>query len=119
MYDLVMDMLRGFDGKGYSLYCDSYYSSPQLFWDLFELGVGATGTVRVYRRGIPQSLKDMNLANKGDLAVMSNGPLLCTKYMDHKPVYMLSTIHKSDIVNSNRKDPRTQEIIQKPGYNPI
>jgi hypothetical protein len=54
-HDLVMDMIRGFFDKGYSLYCDNYYPSPQLFWDLFQLGTYATGTVRQNRRGISQT----------------------------------------------------------------
>jgi hypothetical protein len=37
-YDLVMDMMRGFFDKRYSLYSDNYYTSPQLVWDLFQLG---------------------------------------------------------------------------------
>ena len=41
-YDLVMDMMRGFFDKRYSLYCDNYYTSPQLFWDLFQLGTYST-----------------------------------------------------------------------------
>jgi hypothetical protein len=43
----------GFFEKGCNLYCDNYYTSPQLFWDLFQLGVNATGTVRSNRCGIP------------------------------------------------------------------
>jgi hypothetical protein len=52
-----------------------------------------TGTVRQNRRGIPQTLKDYQLRNRGDIFVMNNGPLECYKYLDSKPVYMLSTKH--------------------------
>ena len=113
-YDLVMDLLRGLFLKGYSLYCDNYYSSPQLFWDLYELGTTATGTVRVNRRGIPQGLKDKKLNNRGDNAVMNNGPLECLKFQDGKPVYMLSTIHGSDLSASRRRDVVTDANIMKP-----
>jgi hypothetical protein len=30
-YDFVMNLMRGFFEKGYNLYCDNYYTSPQLF----------------------------------------------------------------------------------------
>ncbi|XP_071129298.1 piggyBac transposable element-derived protein 4-like [Mytilus edulis] len=113
-YDLVMDMLRGMYEKGYNLYCDNYYTSPQLFWDLYGLGVGATGTVRSNRRGIPQFLKDKKLTNKGDLSVMSNGPLNCVKFLDGKAVFMLSTIHKTNLVNTRRRDRETNDYIRKP-----
>jgi hypothetical protein len=51
------------------------------------------GTVRQNRRGIPQTLKDYQLRNRGDIFVMNNGPLESYKYLDSKPVYMLSTKH--------------------------
>jgi hypothetical protein len=51
-------------------------TSPQLFWDLFQLGTYATGTVRQNRRGIPQTLKDYQLRNRGDIFVMNNGPTI-------------------------------------------
>lgn len=63
-YDLVMDMLRGMYAKGYNLNCYNYYTYPVLFWDLYVLCKGGTGTVRSNHRGIPQFLKDKNLTNK-------------------------------------------------------
>lgn len=59
-YDLVMSLLRNQYACGHILYCDNYYSSPQLFMDLWCLGVGATGTVRPNRRGIPQEIKEVS-----------------------------------------------------------
>ena len=61
-YDLVMSLLRNHYACGHILYCDNYYSSPELFMDLWFLGVGATGTVRPYRRGIPQEIKEVSRA---------------------------------------------------------
>jgi hypothetical protein len=61
-----MNLMRGLFEKGYNLYCDNYYTSPQLFWDLFQLGVNATGTVRSNRRGIPQEIKTKSLTNRDE-----------------------------------------------------
>ena len=108
-----MNMMRGFFDKGYSLYCDNYYTSPQLFWDLFQQGTYATGTVRQNRHGIPQTLKDYQLRNRGDIFVMNNGPLECYKYLDSKPVYMLSTKHGSSLSTTSRRNRITNEIIRK------
>jgi hypothetical protein len=55
------------------------------------------GHSRQNRRGIPQTLKDNQLRNRGDIFVMNNGPLECYKYLDSKPVYMLSTKHGSSL----------------------
>ncbi|XP_062615415.1 piggyBac transposable element-derived protein 4-like [Saccostrea cucullata] len=94
-YDLVMDMMRGYFGQGYILYMDNYYSSPQLYTDLFVLGCGATGTLRVNRKGIPQRIKDK-------------------KYHDRKVVYLLSTIEEAAKAPCGRVAPRTGTPIENP-----
>lgn len=38
LFDLTMDIMRGYFENGFSLYCDIYLMSPQLFWDLHQLG---------------------------------------------------------------------------------
>jgi hypothetical protein len=81
---------------------------------LLQLGVNATGTVRSNRRGIPQEIKTKSLTNRGDLAIMNNGPIEGIKFLDGKPVYMLSTVHGSDISATRRRDKDTNEIIMKP-----
>jgi hypothetical protein len=108
-----MNLMRGLFEKGYNLYCDNYYTSPQLFWDLFQLGVNATGTIRSNRRSIPQEIKAKSLTNRGDLAIMNNGPIECIKFLDGKPVYMLSTVHGSDMSATRRRDKDTHVIIVK------
>lgn len=113
-YDLVMDLLRGHYGKGHVLYCDNYYSSPRLFLDLWDLGVGATGTVRSNRKGIPQSIKDITLKQRGETVVSHNGPLTVTKYLDSKPVLLLSTVSSSENVVTGKKDPKTGTDIKRP-----
>ncbi|XP_062604100.1 piggyBac transposable element-derived protein 4-like [Saccostrea cucullata] len=99
-YDLVMDLLRNHFEKGHILYCDNYYSSPQLFMDLWVLGTGATGTVRPYRKGIPEKMKKIQLTNRGDTATAHYGPLSCLKYQDSKTVYLISTTESSTNVET-------------------
>lgn len=103
-YDLIMDLMRNYFEKGHILYCDNYYSSPRLFMDLWVLGTGATGTVRSYRKGIPDKLKKAQLSNRGDTATMSYGPLSCLKYLDAKAVYLISTTDTSVNVETRRPD---------------
>lgn len=97
-YDLTMDLLRGYFGRGHILYCDNYYSSPQLFLDLWGLGIGATGTVRSNRKGMPQLIKDSRVPRKGDVAVANCGILSVTKYHDSKVVLMLTTVSSSEFI---------------------
>lgn len=103
-YDLVMDLLRNYFETGHILFCDNYYSSPQLFMDLWVLGTGATGTVRPYRKGVPEKLKKISLSNRGDTASAHYGPLSCLKYQDSKTVYLLSTTESSHNIETGRHD---------------
>ncbi|XP_061188017.1 piggyBac transposable element-derived protein 4-like [Saccostrea echinata] len=112
-YDLVMDMMRGYFGQGYILYMDNYYSSPKLYTDLFVLGCGATGTLRVNRKGIPQRIKDKKV-DKGDMFSMCNDELVLVKYHDRKVVYLLSTIEEAAKAPNGRVAPRTGTPIENP-----
>ena len=113
-YDLVMDLLRNHFEKGHKLFCDNYYSSPQLFMDLWYLGTGATGTVRPYRKGIPNLIKNTSLSNRGDTSTVNYGPLSCLKYQDAKTVYLISTTETSENVLTGRHDFRTNEAKVRP-----
>jgi hypothetical protein len=92
-YDLVIRLLQGYLGKGYHLYVDNYYSSPQLFYDLFLQSTRACGTLRVNRKGTPQVLREVALA-KNEIFTMNNGVLNAMKFSDRKVVTFLTSIHK-------------------------
>ena len=113
-YNMVMHLMRDYFGKGYIIYMDNYYSSPTLYWDLYDLGVGASGTLRVNRKGVPQAAKDKVLRAKGDTYCMNNKHLKLVKYNDRKVVYLLSTVEKGEKVATGKTDPRTREAIKKP-----
>ena len=114
LYDLIMRNLVGYYGMGYRLYCDNYYSSSNLFLDLWQLRVGATGTLRLNRRGIAQQLKDCKLKDRGDKFVMNKGPLMAMKFLDRKPVTLLSTVHSSKEVPTGKLDRQTGEALTHP-----
>jgi hypothetical protein len=54
------------------------------------------------------------LTNRDDLAIMKNGPIECIKFLDGKPVYMLSNVHGSDMSATRCRDKDTNVIIMKP-----
>ena len=104
---IVLSLLEGLEGRGHHVFTDNYYSSPA---ELHDLGFGACGTVRIYRRGIPAILKS-TLA-KGDVESM-----LALKWMDKRPVSMLTTIHDDTMTTKVRLTHRAeggQEEIRKP-----
>ena len=43
---IVLELLEGLENKGYSVFCDNFYTSPSLFRHLQVLGFGACGTVK-------------------------------------------------------------------------
>ena len=53
-YDVIMKLMNPYFHQGYHLYVDNFYTSVTLFKDLFAMGVGATGTIREYRRDFPK-----------------------------------------------------------------
>ena len=113
-YDLVMDMMSGYFGRNHILFCANYYSSPRLFIDLWQLGVGATGTVRQNRKGVPQVIKGRKLSRKGETVVYKSRQLTITKYLDAKPDFVMSTVYPSNNIPTDRTDPRTHMPVTRP-----
>ena len=113
---MVLKLLGGLEGRGHHVYTDNYYSSPALFSDLRRLGFGTCGTVRTNRRGLP---KEMNAKlKKGEtLSKQVDGSMMALKWMDKRPVTMLSTIHDDSFVTKkcrSRAAPVGEEDILKP-----
>ena len=57
-YDVVMRLLENKFNKGYSVFVDNFYTSPNLFLYLFNKGVSGTGTVRTNRKNFPSELRE-------------------------------------------------------------
>jgi hypothetical protein len=92
-YDLVLRLMQGYLGKGYHLYVDNYYTSPQLFYELFLQSTRACGTMRVNRKGTPKALKNATIP-LGTILTMNQGTMNAMKFHDRKVVTFLTTIHK-------------------------
>ena len=70
-------------GKGHHVYMDNYYSSPDLFWELFSKETYACGTCRIFFKKLPKSLK-VKLPRKGDCVFRRDGPLLALKWQEKR-----------------------------------
>ncbi|XP_017542257.2 piggyBac transposable element-derived protein 4-like [Pygocentrus nattereri] len=110
-YDSVVSLLNpSFLGTGYVLYCDSFYTSPTLFRDLYEMKIGACGTVRENRSGYPRTQENSlsRTSERGSMRWIRQGPLLFVKWVDTKEVSICSTIHKAytgDVVSRRQRQP--------------
>ena len=58
-HKVVTDLVRPIYGKGHYVYMDNYFSSPALFEELQYNQVGACGTLRLNRRGVPAGRWDI------------------------------------------------------------
>ena len=93
---------------------DNYYSSPELMMELFDKKTFLAGTVRANCKGLPLGVtKNRNKLKKGEVVFRRNGPLLALAWCDKRSVYMISTIHAANMVNTGRGDHR-QNSIEKP-----
>ena len=108
-YDLVFRLVIPYLFTGRILFTDNYYSSLQLFMDLYDSGIGATGTTR-NRKEIPDSIKYANVKKRGENVVVNNNPLVCAKVMDKKAVTFLSTAHSFKMVALESVDFRGNPI---------
>ena len=78
------------------VYVDNFYTSPELFSSLYEREVYACGTLRKGRRNVPGEITIDNPRRhqRSYSQWLMSGPIFAQSWLDTKPVYFLSTIHK-------------------------
>uniref|UniRef100_A0A8C5PTB7 PiggyBac transposable element-derived protein domain-containing protein n=1 Tax=Leptobrachium leishanense TaxID=445787 RepID=A0A8C5PTB7_9ANUR len=92
-WDLVYPLFN----KGYHLWVDNYYTSIDLFKNLYCFETLACGTVRKNRRGFPQILT-AGKKSRGSSSSLRQEEVLALRFTDKKDVYMLSTVHDESTV---------------------
>ena len=105
--------------KGYIAFTDNYYTSPALFTDLQLRGLEACGTVKINRRGLPESICTVHL-QKGEVHSVhtsDDGSILALKWRDKRDVTLLSTFHDDSMIEKRRRTRAAEdgvEVIRKP-----
>ncbi|XP_016298250.1 piggyBac transposable element-derived protein 4-like [Sinocyclocheilus anshuiensis] len=97
-YDSVMRLLDlSLLGKGYHVYMDNFYTSPDLLLDLLDKKTLACGTIRSHVQGFPRTRANelSERAQRGSTRWLREGKILFVRWMDTKMVSMCSTIHKA------------------------
>lgn len=95
-FDVVTSLVnREYLGTGYIVYCDNFYTSPQLFRHLGLQGFGACGTYRPGKVGAPQTEKNAltRRSPRGSIRWIRDGDLLFVKWMDTREVSMCTNVH--------------------------
>jgi hypothetical protein len=94
---IVMDLLEPYLGKGHHLYCDNYFSSPNLALKLLGERTSLTGTVRRNRKHMPKLARRMK---KGEVQVFHANEVLVEYWRDKRPVAIITTGHAHEMVES-------------------
>ena len=90
--------------KGCVLAVDNWFSSPDLFRRLSRRKTNTVGTVRKNRAGMPNDFANVKL-KKGETACrVSTDGLMTLVWRDKKDVRILSTFHRSDMVDIGKKN---------------
>ena len=112
---LVLGLLH----KGHHCYMDNYYSSPELFQELYDAETYACSTVWKNRKGLPTAVSSAKLKKKGESVFRRNDALLALKWADKHAVYMITTIHDAKMVdtgkrhfNSNERSFKLEPVVQ-------
>ncbi|KAM9853748.1 piggyBac transposable element-derived protein 4-like [Aulostomus maculatus] len=95
-FDVVTTLVnKEFQGSGYIIYCDNFYSSPLLFRHLSQQGFGACGTYRQGGIGVPSSLENAidKRSPRGTIQWIRDDDLLYVKWMDTREVSICTSVH--------------------------
>ena len=105
-----MDSVHLLD-KGHCMYMDNFYTSPELYEELFVHSTYACGTVHPNRKGLPKAVTTAKL-QKTEAVFRCNGPPLAIKWCDKRAVTVLTTIHAAVHVETNKTDAQGNRILK-------
>ena len=113
----VLSLVEHLHHKGHHLYMDNLYTSPALFSTLKSSGIGACGTHRTNRKGVPSDIKSAKLGKGGVVTANGDEEMLFLKWKDKREVAMLTTIHDDSCITVERRSravPGGTEEVSKP-----
>lgn len=116
---VVLSLTEELLDKGYRLYVDNFYTSPELLAALYERTTDAVGTVRKNRKNLPQELNTK--IQKGDAIffyeISRTNKMMAVKWHDKREVSFMSTIHDDSKVTVRRRGKQTEVLKVVQDYN--
>lgn len=106
--NIVMTLMEDLLDQGYCVTLDNFYTSPELAEILLTHRTDVYGTMRVNRVGIPPEIK-CAILKKNHIMGFQKGKMCVFKYMDKKPICMLTTVHTIEMIEQNKKRKRNNE----------
>ena len=94
-HSVVLGLTEPYHNKGHVIYMDNFFSSPALYKDLADHQMGACGTLRINRKGVPPIVQNAK-PKAGDPPVTTrDGPILYIVWFDKRLVSLITTAHNS------------------------
>jgi len=116
---VVTSLCQPLYNTGHHVYMDNYFSSPALFCELKQNQLGACGTLRTNRTGVPASIKTAKLTKKkcGTVIDRDADDMLYIAWFDKRQVTVMSSVHNTQtfektVRTRNAADHR--RTVQKP-----
>lgn len=112
---IVMELMQKCNllNKGYSLYIDNWYSSPDLFHRLHSAGTNVCGTVRMNRKNMPKELGKDKL-KIGEAVTYTSNNITAIKWKDKRDVCVLTTKHSLEFSETGKVNRKTKTKMLKP-----
>uniref|UniRef100_A0A0L8HTK5 PiggyBac transposable element-derived protein domain-containing protein n=1 Tax=Octopus bimaculoides TaxID=37653 RepID=A0A0L8HTK5_OCTBM len=111
--DVVLSLNENLFDKGYNIYMDNWFPSPDLFQQLKARRTNACETVRAHRKNIPPDLHKIKLRKGATTYQCTDSGILALVRRAKKNVCMLSTMH-SESTKDTRKQDADGNTIMKP-----
>jgi len=105
---IVLEVAHDLFDRGYCLYLDNWYTSPNLVDTLCTRKTDVVGTMRTNRKKFPDFVKRARL-KKGETVAAFHKKQMIMKWKDKRDVTLISTFHDDSMENVTR-----QGVIQKP-----
>ena len=110
---IVLKLLEVVDEKeGRILYADNFYSSVGLARKLYDMKMLYCGTLRINRKGVPKDFAKK--VKKGDVFGLENNGIKVIKWVDKRPVLMITTdpTHDNTLISIGRLNRNSEEICK-------
>lgn len=102
--NVVLTVLNELLDKGYCVYTDNYYCSPELALSLHQRKTDIVGTVRSNRKGLPKEFVKQKLdKNEITAACEKFGKMMFVKWVDKRDVLFLTTVHQLEYTEVKRR----------------
>lgn len=104
---IVLSLMEPLLDKGFTLWMDNWYNSPELSKLLKERMTDTCGTLKLSRKNVPDELKNQKL-EKGEICVMHSQDVMVMKWRDKRIVSLISTFHSHEMEQKTNKSGRQQ-----------